>query len=185
MADSGKLIALESADESLVERLTLRLYRWLGTRSVRCEHTAAPTFGPVGAQLILHRAGRLHLDPLSLPLVELADRLDHLGRPDGILAWLSDGRQVLCRHYLLASLARHLPCADLDWLLQINVPCRRPDLILYLDTGPEHETQPYRSVIEGLRERGWSGIVIERLDDDEHLFVRCRAHLAHLLDLEV
>ncbi len=187
MSDSGKLIALESADEVLAERAMQHLYRWLCAQAIPCEYTAAPTFGPVGAQIILHRTGRLRIDPLSLALVDLADRLDHLGRRDGILTWLEKGRLVLCRHYLLASLVHHLPHADFDWLLQVNAPCRRPDLTLYLAAEAEKDAQGrlYTSVVDHLRALGWPILVVDACcAGDEQVFAHCRAHLVEFLKLE-
>ena len=75
MPDEGKLVALECVDEARLEQVAQRLYRWLCEQSIACEHTAEPTFGPVGTQLILHRSGRLQIDPVSLSLVDLADRM--------------------------------------------------------------------------------------------------------------
>lgn len=186
MPDKGKLVALECIDEARLEQVTQRLYRWLCECSIPCEHTVEPTFGPVGAQMILHHSGRLKIDPLSLSLVDLADRMDHLGRADGVLAWLDAGRHVLCRHYLLASFVRHLPHVDLDWQLQINARCRPPDLTLYFVPGEMEHAQAgaYLQVIGAVRARGWPVIVVDSHDSVDRVFALCQAHIADLIALE-
>lgn len=187
MPGKGKLVALECIDEARLEQVTLRLYRWLCERAIPCEHTTEPTFGPVGAQMILHRSGRLQIDPLSLALVDLADRMDHLGRADGVLTWLDAGRHVLCRHYLLASFVRHLPHVDLDWLLRINARCPPPDLTLYLapETSTHAQVEAYAQVIDAVRALGWPLVVDDGHGSTDELLARCRAHVAGLLGLEV
>lgn len=187
MSGKGKLIALESIDGVRLECIAQRLYRWLCSQAIACEHTVEPTFGPVGAQMLLHRSGRLQIDPLSLSLVDLADRMDHLGREDGILAWLDKGRHVLCRHYLLASLVRHLPYVDLDWLLRINARCRLPDLTLYLapDETGHAQAEAYAQIIDAVRAAGWSVLVVDGRGSVDELVGQCRTHIAALLAAEV
>ena len=132
----GRLIALEGADDAAVAALQERLYRWLQGAGVPVERAQMPTRGPIGLLLHVHAQGRLQLDPASLALLWTADRLDLLGREDGVRAWLAAGRAVLCTHYRLRAHATLLETPGLDggagWLAQIDAPCPTPDLTLYL-----------------------------------------------------
>jgi thymidylate kinase len=78
----------------------------------------------------------LQLDPTSLALLWVADRIDHLEREDGILSWLGQGHYVLCVRYTLYAYASLLDRVDTDWLRRINVPCRSPDLTLFFEPFP-------------------------------------------------
>lgn len=184
MAQEGKLIALEGVNETLLEVLVQRLYRWLGERGIAAEHTAEPTAGPVGAQIVLARQGRLCLDPLSLALYDVADRMDHMGRADGVLAWLSQGRYVLCARYLAFSYACHLAHVDLDWLLKINARCRVPDLTLFVDTGPDAATTDlyahYQEALSALQRDGQDVVVVDGRGGIDMLFERCCRHITDL-----
>ena len=124
MPQRGKLIALEGADGDLLGELSGSLHRWLRGLGVDVEHTAEPTSGPVGALVQLHAQGRLALTPESLALLQMADRLDHLTRENGILSWLDAGRHVLCARYLLSSLAQLYGQVPLDWHTKGNVVVR-------------------------------------------------------------
>jgi thymidylate kinase len=184
MACKGRLIALECIDEAVLDRLVQRLYRWLGERGIAAEHTAEPTGGPVGAQIVLSRQGRLRIDPLSLALYDVADRMDHLGRPDGILSWLSKGRYVLCARYLAFSYACHLDRVDLDWLLKINARCSVPDLTLFLDVEPDPATadlcRRYRIAVNALQDSGQNVFVVDGGEGIDQLFERCCQPIADL-----
>jgi len=141
MPGEGKLIVLEGPDDAVIEAQMRRLVRWLRGQGIAVEQTGEPTYGPVGAQIRLFQQGRLQIDPHSLALLWTADRMDHLGREDGILSWLADGRHVLCARYLLFSYACQLDHVELDWLKRINARCRHPDLTLFLDVDPAQRTR--------------------------------------------
>jgi thymidylate kinase len=184
MWQKGKLVALECADETVLERQVQRLYRWLDRRGIAVEHTAEPTGGPVGAQLALVQRGRLSLDPLSHALYDLADRMDHLGRPDGMLAWLSEGRTVLCAHYVAFSYACHLDHVDLDWLVQINARCQVADLTLFLDVEPQEDAiglhTRYQTALRALQRDGQTVLTVDGRDGEDQLYERCCQHIAAL-----
>jgi len=179
----GRLIALECVDEAVLETLIQRLYRWLGDRGIAAERTAEPTSGPVGAQIALSRRGRLRIDPLSLALYDVADRMDHLGREDGVLSWLSAGRYVLCAHYLAFSYACHLEHVDLDWLHKINARCRVPDLTLFVEVEPDVATdlsRHYRTAIAALQDVGQNVVVVDGRGGTDQLYERCCQHISDL-----
>ena len=135
MPDCARFIVIECADPALLDDLVDRLYRWLRESDIPAEQTGEPTRGPVGAQVRLAQQGRLRIDPAALALLQVADRLDHLASPGGILTWLDQGRTVLCAGYVLASLASQWEEVDPAWWVQINDRCRAPDMTLYVETG--------------------------------------------------
>jgi dTMP kinase len=133
MVETGRLIVLEGLDDAALGALAERLCDGLRERGIAAEHTRQPTYGPAGAQVRLARQGRLPLDPVSLALLCLADRLDHLEREDGVRAWLASGRHVLCVHYALYTYSWQRGQVEWDWQRRIEAPCRAPDLTLYVD----------------------------------------------------
>jgi len=191
MSVEGKLIVLEGIDDAVLHAQSERLYHWLRGQGIAAEQTQEPTYGPVGAQIRLYQQGRLELDPASLALFWTADRMDHLRREDGILSWMAEGYHVLCTRYLLFSYAYQLHQIDLDWLRQINAPCRRPDLTLFIDTPLPQDHRPqvsqlwgnYLQVIERTRsEREWIENIDGRGTPDE-IHRACQRQVAALLAL--
>jgi thymidylate kinase len=173
----------------VLDALVQRLYRWLSERGIAVEHTAEPTSGPVGAQIVLYRQGRLRIDPLSLALYDVADRMDHLGRADGVLSWLSAGRYVLCARYLAFSYACHLEHVDLDWLLKINARCRVPDLTLFVDAEPDVAMasldRHYRTAIGALQDGGQNVVIVDGREEMDRLFECCCQYIADLHSQEI
>jgi hypothetical protein len=184
MAEHGKLIALEGTDDVALGELAGALCRWLRERQIAVEHTREPTYGPAGSQVLLARQGRLALDPVSLALLCLADRLDHLQRGDGILAWLAQGRYVVCVHYALSAYAQQWGQVDWAWQRQIDAPCRAPDLTLFVHPS-QAEGDPLQSAYlqasERLRAEGQAVVTVDgRRSADEILGV-CQRRVADLL----
>lgn len=212
MPDGGKLIVLEGVDDTVLEAQVGQLYHWLRGQGIAVEQTREPTYGPVGTQIRLFQQGRLQIDPDSLALFGTADRMDHLGREDGILSWLADGGHVLCARYLLFSYAYSLDRVDLNWLRRINARCRRPDLTLFLDidmaqraclppdrspaSDPAMGSTPdlkrlrqnYLTVIDTLRSEGEKIVIVDAdipagEGSEASAFAACRRHVADLLGL--
>ena len=161
MSERGKLIAIEGADEGVLDALAEGLSRWLRDAGVPVEQTGAPTLGPAGAQIRLCQQGRFRLDPACLALLFTADRIDHLTRAGGILSWLDKGRHVLCVRYWLFSYAYLLDHVELSWLREIDAPCLLPDLTLFVETPPagsaedgERLRENYVRVTEVLQREG-------------------------------
>jgi dTMP kinase len=184
MPGEGKLIVLESADGALLGRQSERLYRWLRGRDQRTEQTQEPTNGPVGAQLQLAQQGRLQFDPRCLALLGVADRLDHLGRENGILDWLKDGVCVLCSRYLLSSYARLIDEVPFDWHTQINARCRAPDLTLYVDAEGGAGAARYRRTMERLAGRGGDIVRVDGTLAPNEVERQCRVAIACVLSVE-
>ena len=198
MAATGKLVALEGLDDALLGALAARLCAGLRERDSAAEPTREPTYGPAGAQVRLARQGRLPLDPVSLPLLCLADRLDHLDREAGIRAWLAAGRHVLCVHYALYAYAWQWGQVDWDWQRRIEVSCPLPDLTLYVDTpyaaldgtcvgGAEVRGASaarleagYWQAIERLQGEGQPVVIVDGCGPPDEVYDAC---LRHVVDL--
>jgi dTMP kinase len=184
MAEQGKLIVLEGIDGTMLGELAESLCCWLREQQVAVERTREPTYGPAGSQVLLARAGRLELDPVSLALLCLADRLDHLEHEDGILAWLGQGRHVVCVHYALSAYARQWGQVEWEWQRQVDASCRVPDLTLYVDRS-RAEGDPLRSAylqaIERMRAEGQSVVVVDGRGSPDVVLGVCRRHVADLL----
>jgi thymidylate kinase len=101
-----------------------------------------------------------------------------------VLAWLDEGRAVLCARYLAYSFAWHLDHVDLDWLQQINARCRVPDLTLFLDVEPDAATanleRNYRKAIDALQDKGHDIVIVDGRDAHGRLFEYCCRHIAAL-----
>ena len=189
MAEPGKLIVLEGIADATLGDLAASLCRWLREQQVAVEHTREPTYGPAGSQVLLVRQGRLQLDAVSLALLCLADRLDHL-HEGGILSWLDRGRHVVCVHYALSAYAHQWGQVDWGWQRQIDASCRVPDLTLLVDLPrfgkhPHAEEEPlrmaYLQAVERLRAEGQAVVVVDGRGGLEEVLGECQRHVADLL----
>lgn len=192
MAQAGKLIVLEGLDDTLLGALSERIGHWLRDRGIAAQPTREPTNGPAGVQVRLAQQGRLQLDPASLALLWVADRLDHLECRDGIHSWLVTGHHVLCVHYALFAYAHQWGQVEWEWLRRIDAPCRVPDLTLFVDmSGPpadeacageaERLRAGYLDAIERLRGEGQPVVVVEGRDMPDEAFEVCVRHVLDLL----
>lgn len=195
MAEYGKLIALEGIDDVALGSLAESLCRWLREQGVSVECTREPTYGPAGSQVLLARQGRLQLDAVSLALLHLADRLDHLQREDGILSWLDEGRWGVCVHYALHAYARLWGQVEWEWQRRIDASCRAPDLTLYVErpqvaqrtlSGAPHAGEDalqaaYRQAVERLQGEGQPVVAIAGRRAADEVSLACRGHVADLL----
>ncbi len=192
MAQAGKLIVLEGMDDISLSALSERLCHWLRDQGVTVEQTREPTYGPAGAQVRLVHQGRLQLDPASLALLWVADRLDHLECEDGILSWLAAGCHVLCVHHALFAYAHQWEQVEWDWLRRIDAPCRAPDLTLFVDTPlsltsradtaeVERLSVGYLQAIERLRGEGQPIEVVDGRGTLEEAYRVCQRHVIDLL----
>lgn len=133
---TGRFIVFDGQDRSELDRQSAALAAWLREQGLIVATTHEPSDGPVGGQVRQVLAGRVSVASLPVPLLFLADRLDHLHKePDGILAQLREGKWVVCSRYLLSALAYQSDLASPDWLARINRPCPWPDLMVWCD-GP-------------------------------------------------
>jgi dTMP kinase len=183
----GKLIALEGIDDARLGAQSEYLCRWLQGQGIVVERTEEPTRGPVGALLRLSRRGRLELDPTSLALLWVADRMDHLEREDGILAWLGQGRYVLCARYTIHTYASMIDQVEPDWLRQIDALCRPPDLTLFFEPFPSPEGTDlaslgagYERALEAAQRAGETIVRVAGSSATGHIERVCRRAVAGL-----
>jgi thymidylate kinase len=189
---AGTLIALESHDDVVLDTLLERLYRWLRGESVPVERAEAPTRGPIGALLRLQRQGRLQLDPPCQALLWTADRLDQLGREDGLRASLAEGCVVLAARYLLYGYdllsGRHDQSdrVDLAWLERINAPCDAPDLTLYIGAIGADAALSAREerLLEAAARKGGRLVRVLGCETIDTAEAACREQIAAFLDKE-
>jgi dTMP kinase len=132
---AGRFIVFEGVDSEAIADQARRMAEWLRSEGMAAVTTREPTDGPIGSQIRLVLNGRLQVDEMTLAVLFLADRLDHLHRGDnGILAELQRDRTVVCVRYLLSAYAYQSDIVDLQWLKQINQPCPWPNLTIFVDT---------------------------------------------------
>jgi len=197
MAENGKLIVLEAVDDTALALLSGQLCRWLRECGLPVEETREPTYGPAGAQILLSRQGRVHFDAVSLALLYLADRLDHVQREDGIDNSLAAGRHVICNHYGLAAGSQLWGQVEYDWLCRIDALCRVPDLTLFVDLPADAPLQSqlragYLAAIQCLKDTGQNMRVVDGVfnglvaaeDVLAQMSLACKQQIAGLLALE-
>lgn len=131
----GRLIVLEGLDGAGTTTQIGRLRSNWGERAVWA--TREPSDGPVGLQIRAVLARRVHVDAATLAALFAADRMDHLYHPNGILARLQAGVDVITDRYYLSSFAYQGISLDWDWLWSLHRHCIRPDLTLFLDAPVE------------------------------------------------
>lgn len=121
---SGKSTALKSASSALSEN------------GIIIAVTREPTDGMIGSMIHSFMTGApgFEFDERVIAALFAADRLDHILRPDGIIALLNSGSTVLCDRFWLSSLAYQsgaygmLNIADLNRGISEII---KPDLTLY------------------------------------------------------
>jgi thymidylate kinase len=190
MEENGKLIVLEAVDDRALAQLSEELCRSLRRANVAIEETCEPTYGPAGTQILLAQQGRLQFDATSLALLYLADRLDHVQQAGGIADSLANGVHVICRHYELAAAARLWGQEEWGWLCSIGAPCRKPDLTLFADFGPEGSRQGqlregYLAAIERVQDTGQVVTIVDGANTPAGLVSACEGHIGQLLDINL
>lgn len=137
----GKLIAIEGLDGAGSTTQTERLASWLKHRGYNAIPTKEPTNGPAGGLIHLVLVGRVEIDPKTLAMLFLADRMDHqYRRQSGLLELLQDPRTVIISdRYYLSSYAYQVlePAIDIEWLRCIHSKCLTPALTIYLNVPPK------------------------------------------------
>jgi dTMP kinase len=127
----GKLIVFEGIDGSGLSTQAGLLKDWFEKRRFETYLTKEPTDGPIGSQIRLVLSKRLKMRPTALALTFAADRMDHLEMD--IIPKINDGVIVILDRYYLSSFAYQSFDVDLDWLMEINSKCLKPDLTFLLD----------------------------------------------------
>lgn len=138
----GKLIALEGLDGAGTTTQADKLADWLRPqREVEDVWvTREPSSSPAGAQIRSVLSRRLSMDPLTLAALFVADRLDHLYHPSGVIQRLQAGEWVIMDRYYLSSFAYQaleMTQDQLRWLWFMHEPCIIPDVTFFLDVPVE------------------------------------------------
>lgn len=141
---SGKFVVFEGLDGSGITTQAMLLREYLENKGWTPFLTKEPTDGPVGSilRMILARritvpasepqeADRVPFDSHALTLLFAADRLDHLFVD--VIPKLENGIMVISDRYYLSSFAYQSLDVDMDWILQANSRCIKPDLTVFLD----------------------------------------------------
>lgn len=98
-----------------------------------------PTNGEIGILIQKILKGGLEIDEPSISALFLADRLNHINKPNGLKQKLSQGFNVICSRYYFSNYAFQSENVPFQWLVDCNSLCKtylKPDIIFYLDVDP-------------------------------------------------
>ena len=164
MSNQARFIVLEGIDGSGITTHSKLLHGWLEKTGQRAVLTKEPSDRPLGACIRRALGHQLSFDPRTLALLFAADRSDHLHSV--IEPALAGGAHVVCDRYYLSSYAYQSLDQDLEWIMQMNRECRRPDVTLLLDV-PVSVSLPrikQRPPTWELIEKGQDGELFEEQD---------------------
>ena len=134
MAD-GRFIAVEGTDGSGISTQAALLRDWMVKQELEVLLTKEPTTGPIGSVIRQALTRRIEFGSEEImTLLFAADRLDH--QFNEIEPNLKESVNVISDRYYLSSLAYQSEYQSMDWIWQLNVHARKPDLIVYLDVPP-------------------------------------------------
>lgn len=134
--EKGKFIVFEGTDGSGKSTHARILTEKLMAGGVDTFVTFEPTSFETGKLIRRYLSGEIMGDERTIAALFMADRLEHLYNPEGILAQLQKGITVITDRYYLSSLAYNCQSEGLDWVLSINQRARetlKPDLTIFLD----------------------------------------------------
>ncbi len=181
--NKGKLIVFEGLDGSGKGTQIKLLADEMKKEGRTVYLTAEPTSSSTGGMIRDVLGGFVKRDAYELSALFLADRIFHNVNPkNGIKQFLEQGIDVLCDRYYYSSLAYQGIDADLDWVMELNLGCRkiiRPDLCIFLDVDIdscderieknrlEREIYENKSTQEKIRKRFFE--VFEKLGKEENI----------------
>ncbi len=134
--ERGKFIVFEGTDGSGKSTHARLLTERLMAGGVDTFVTFEPTSFETGKLLRRYLSGEIEGDERTIAALFMADRLEHLFNPEGIIAHLEKGITVICDRYYLSSVAYNCHSESIDWVMQINQRAREtllPDLTIFLD----------------------------------------------------
>ncbi len=134
--EKGKFIVFEGTDGSGKSTHARILTEKLMGGGVDTFVTFEPTSFETGKLIRRYLSGEIEGDERTIAALFMADRIEHLFNPEGILAYLDKGITVISDRYYLSSLAYNCQSEGLEWVLSINQRARetlRPDLTIFLD----------------------------------------------------
>lgn len=134
--EKGKFIVFEGTDGSGKSTHARLLTEKLIASGIDVCVTYEPSSYETGKLLRRYLSGEITGDEKTIAALFLADRLEHLHNPEGILAQLKKGITVISDRYYMSSLAYNCQSESIDWVLSINERVRdtlKPDLTIFLD----------------------------------------------------
>ncbi len=156
----GKLIVLEGLDGSGKGTQIARLSEALRQNGRKVHTTAEPTDSVTGGLLRDALSGLVKRDAYELSALFLLDRIFHnVNKKNGIQQYLAQGYDVICDRYYYSSFAYQGIEADLSWVMEMNLNCRkilRPDVCIFLDIPPSvgdrriRDDRSYREIYENV-----------------------------------
>ena len=173
----GKFIVLEGIDGSGKSSHAKMLVTTLQQHGYDAVHTFEPTDGPIGTLLRRYLKGELQTTERAVAALFLADRLDHITGPQGLLAALQAGKTVVCDRYYYSSIAYNCASESIDWVRDLNGAAAgllRPDVVVYLDL-------PVEAMEQRLEKRGFKEIY-ETVDYQRQVAARYRQAFAECGD---
>ena len=154
----GRFIAIEGTDGSGISTQAGLLRDWMIQQELEVLLTKEPTTGPIGMVIRQALTRRISFDSEEvMALLFAADRLDH--DFDEIGRHIEDSVHVITDRYYLSSLAYQSESQPIDWIWELNIHARRPDLVLYLEVPP-------RIVEKRMARKRWA---LELYEDTENL----------------
>lgn len=144
------MITFEGTEGSGKTVASKGLQKWLEAKGYKLLWTREPTDSRIGVLIedILER--KVKVAEEAVPLLFAADRADHTQRV--IIPAINKRYIVLCDRYIYSSLAYQRggmsQTFKKEWLEEINRYSIKPDLVFFLDIGPE---EGLRRIIKGQR----------------------------------
>ena len=181
--EKGKFIVLEGIDGCGKSTQSRMLLEYLREKGIDCIGTREPTDGPIGGLIRQCLKGQIETDEKAIAALFVADRLDHVLGPNGILEKINSGVTVVSDRYYFSSYAYHGAFMNMDWVIEANrfsAETLRPDLNIFLDIEPESsaqrlsrrgELERYEKVEAMTRIRGKYFEAFEKLKDVEQVCV--------------
>jgi len=148
--EKGKFIVFEGTDGTGKSSHAKRLAEYLTNKGIKCVCTFEPTDGEIGKLLRSYLKGEKTADERTIAALFLADRMDHITKPDGLLDTLAKGVTVISDRYYLSSVAYNCPKESADYVIELNkiaTDLLKPDLTVYLD-------MPIEKLGERIQNRG-------------------------------
>lgn len=129
----GKFIVIEGIDGCGTSTQITMLKNKFDGNLIPNHATKEPTDGPAGVIIRMALRKRISLDPKTFTMFFATDRYDHLHTK--IIPLLEKGINVICDRYYLSNYAYQSieEEVDLDWIIQLNSKCLKPDLNIIID----------------------------------------------------
>lgn len=176
--EKGRFIVFEGIDGAGKTTQIERLAAALRAEGRKVMVTAEPTVSVSGGLLRDALGGLQKRTAGEMAALFVLDRIFHNVNPDGIVAMIDAGYDVICDRYYYSSMAYQGSQTDFTWVRDMNRNCpeiRRPDLCIFLDLSPEESlarigrerthTEIYekKEILEAVRRQFLR--VFEELDD--------------------